>query len=127
MDKLDRNSVTNKSVIARFEGEELKRLRKNLEPIFRRYRIQKAILFGSLARGNATRRSDVDLILIQQTDKRFLDRYEGILLELGNAAGDRTIFSWMQPGIFLHLLKTMKANERICDKVRGLFIVDICF
>ena len=60
MDKLDRNSVTNKSVIARFEGEELKRLRKNLEPIFRRYRIQKAILFGSLARGDATRRSDVD-------------------------------------------------------------------
>jgi uncharacterized protein len=62
-----------------------------LLPILKRYNIQKAILFGSFARGEVTRRSDLDLILIQQTDIRFFDRYEGILVELGNAIGNRDI------------------------------------
>jgi predicted nucleotidyltransferase len=66
-------------------GENLAAIRKIAErfaPVFSRYGIQKAILFGSVARGEATRRSDIDLILIQQTTKRFLDRYDGILCDL---------------------------------------------
>jgi len=54
---------------------------QKLEPIFERYGILKAILFGSFARKEETRRSDVDLMLIQETEKRFLDRYEGIFDE----------------------------------------------
>ncbi len=50
--------------------------------VFRKYGIRKAILFGSFARGRQTRKSDIDLILIQDTDKRYFDRFEGILLEL---------------------------------------------
>ncbi len=33
-----------------------------------------ALLFGSFARGTATRHSDVDLIFVEETDLRFLDR-----------------------------------------------------
>lgn len=33
-----------------------------------------ALLFGSYARGTASERSDVDLIFIEQTNLRFLDR-----------------------------------------------------
>ncbi len=38
--------------------------------------VQKAILFGSLARGDVTPFSDLDLIIVQETDARFLDRLE---------------------------------------------------
>ena len=33
-----------------------------------------AVLFGSYARGTATKRSDVDVIFVEDTDARFLDR-----------------------------------------------------
>jgi predicted nucleotidyltransferase len=70
---------------------ELQELSEKIGPILKRYGVQKAIIFGSLARGEATRRSDLDLILVQQTEKRFLDRYEGILYELGALAGNRDL------------------------------------
>jgi len=66
-------------------------LRLSLSPIFRQYNIQKAILFGSLARGEETKHSDVDLILIQETAKRFWDRYDGLMLEIGNAIQGRAV------------------------------------
>lgn len=37
---------------------------------------ERAILFGSGARGTATRRSDVDVVFLVATTKRFLDRTE---------------------------------------------------
>ena len=66
-------------------------LKKKLQPLFKKHKIEKAILFGSLARGDMSRHSDVDLILIQETQKRFLDRYDGILLEPGQAVKDRAV------------------------------------
>ncbi len=38
--------------------------------------IRRVILFGSYARGDASRKSDMDLVVIMDTDKRFFDRYE---------------------------------------------------
>jgi predicted nucleotidyltransferase len=38
--------------------------------------IRKVIVFGSYARGNTSKKSDMDLVVIMETDKRFLDRYE---------------------------------------------------
>ncbi len=38
--------------------------------------VERVILFGSFARNTQTRKSDVDLIVIKQTDKRFFDRYD---------------------------------------------------
>ena len=55
--------------------------RTNLEPrldsirkALADYGAEKAILFGSAARGDADEWSDIDLIVIKKTDKRFLDR-----------------------------------------------------
>jgi predicted nucleotidyltransferase len=44
--------------------------------------VQKAILFGSLARGDVTPFSDLDLVIVQDTDARFLDRLEPFYAEL---------------------------------------------
>lgn len=38
--------------------------------------VQKAILFGSHAKNDESKRSDFDLVLIYETPKRFFDRYE---------------------------------------------------
>jgi len=59
--------------------------------IFEKYGILKAILFGSFATGRQSRRSDVDLILIQETDKQYFDRFEGILSDLYQAIQGRDI------------------------------------
>lgn len=47
-----------------------------LRPIFKRLSVQKAILFGSRARGRATERSDIDLIIVTETTDRFFKRYD---------------------------------------------------
>jgi predicted nucleotidyltransferase len=44
--------------------------------------IQKAILFGSLSRGDVTIFSDIDLIIVQETDARFLDRLDPFYTQL---------------------------------------------
>lgn len=44
--------------------------------------IRRVILFGSLARGQASSRSDLDLVIVQETDKPFmarLDEFYGLL------------------------------------------------
>lgn len=60
-------------------------------PVFEKYKIKKAILFGSFARGSQTKKSDLDLILVQETRKRYLDRSEGILEELYKVIPGRDI------------------------------------
>jgi predicted nucleotidyltransferase len=75
--------------------------------VFRRNNIRKAILFGSFARAEASRRSDVDLILLHDTDKRFLDRYNGLLLELNQAI----------PGVSVEpLIYTAQEFDRMQDR-----------
>jgi predicted nucleotidyltransferase len=67
------------------------RIQACLLPVFVRYQIDRAILFGSVARGEASRHSDVDLILVQRTTKRFLERYEGLLYELNAALPEAAV------------------------------------
>ena len=69
----------------------LDNLREKLLPVFHRYRIQKALVFGSFARGEISRHSDLDLILVQKTNSRFLDRYDGLLCDLNLAVPDRDL------------------------------------
>ena len=40
--------------------------------------IMRAIVFGSYARGTQTRKSDLDLVIVMDTKRRFLDRYDGV-------------------------------------------------
>ncbi len=86
--------------------ELLEFIRQRLTPVFQKYNVERALIFGSLARGEPSRRSDVDLIIIQQTHKRFLDRYEGILWDITEAL----------PGWEVDLLiYTPEELERIAD------------
>ena len=64
---------------------------KRGRPVFEKYGIQQAILFGSIAVGRQTKRSDIDLILIQDTDKPYFDRFEGLLRDLYEALPGRDL------------------------------------
>jgi len=64
------------------DKERQARLERELErmiALFPRLGVKKAILFGSLARGDVTESSDIDLILVKPTPKRFSDRLEEAL------------------------------------------------
>ena len=56
--------------------KEIERIKKLLFPVFMNSRTRKAYLFGSFAKGTQTRKSDLDLMIITDTDKRFFDRYD---------------------------------------------------
>ena len=60
-------------------------------PIFMKYRVEKAILFGSFATGRQSRRSDVDLILIKDTKEPYFQRFDGILRDLYQAIRGRDL------------------------------------
>lgn len=70
---------------------QLEQLATQLRPIFEKHHVLRAIVFGSLARGEASRRSDVDLLVVQHTDKRFLERYDGLLRDLTQAVVGRDV------------------------------------
>jgi len=55
------------------------RIKKILRSL-RKYNPEKVILFGSHARESHDQYSDVDLIIIKKTKKRFLDRIKEVLL-----------------------------------------------
>ncbi len=58
------------------ETTEFERLKRLLTPVFVRTGAVRAVLFGSFAEGKETRRSDLDVMIVQETDKRFFDRFE---------------------------------------------------
>lgn len=45
-----------------------------------RYKPQKIILFGSSAKGNMKAYSDIDMLIIKKTKRRFIDRISDVLL-----------------------------------------------
>ena len=68
--------------------EELRRLL----PLLRRHpRVRRVILFGSLAKGVVGLASDIDLIVVMETSKRFLDRLD-------------EIYRFLEPKVALDLL-----------------------
>jgi uncharacterized protein len=52
-----------------------------------RYAPEKIILFGSLATGNIREWSDIDLVIVKETDKPFLDRAKEVMRMLRPRAG----------------------------------------
>lgn len=59
-------------------------LLNSLTPVFSRYNIRKAILFGSVAKGTSTANSDIDLLVDSGlTGLRFV----GLLEDVQNAVG----------------------------------------
>jgi predicted nucleotidyltransferase len=76
---------------SQLEQAQWDQLAARLRPTFEKRRVLRAIVFGSLARGEASRRSDLDLIVIQNTEKRFLDRYDDLLRDVTQAVPGRDI------------------------------------
>ena len=58
------------------EFSEVDEIRTQLTPTLRELGVGKAILFGSTSRGSKSRKSDIDLLLVVETEERFFDRYE---------------------------------------------------
>jgi predicted nucleotidyltransferase len=62
--------------------------RRMVEPVFRRYDVVKAGLFGSMARGESTEDSDVDILVEFKGDKSLLD-LAGLKLDIEEVLGRR--------------------------------------
>jgi len=58
------------------EKSDVRKIKEMLSPVFVENKIKKAVLFGSFSKRSQTRKSDLDLMIITETDKRFFDRYE---------------------------------------------------
>ena len=53
----------------------MEQIRELLVPFFSSSAAEKAVLFGSYARGDADEYSDLDLIIVADTETPFLDRF----------------------------------------------------
>jgi predicted nucleotidyltransferase len=91
------------------------------DPVFRKYGVRKAILFGSFASGRQSRKSDVDLVLIQDTDKRYFDRFEGILGELYDAIRGRDIDVFIYTPNELEKISHRKFIQRILREGKVIY------
>ncbi|MFZ3384873.1 MAG: nucleotidyltransferase domain-containing protein [Candidatus Methanoperedens sp.] len=77
-----------------------------IQSIISKYTPQKIMLFGSYARGDAHEGSDIDLMLIKETSKRFIDRIADVI-RLNN-----TLIS-LEPLVYSPLeFETMKKEKR---------------
>ncbi len=47
--------------------------------LVKQYQPEKIILFGSMANHSVSEWSDIDLVIVKKTDKRFLDRIKDVL------------------------------------------------
>lgn len=82
----------------RRKEERKKELEHELERVTKMLRKDKEVrlvmLFGSLARGDISRKSDMDMIIIKNTKKRFLDRLDEIYSTLvPNVALDILVYT----------------------------------
>ena len=78
----------------------IKEIREKLTVLKKKRDIHKVILFGSYARGDVTKKSDMDMVVIMDTNKRFFDRYEllGALYDLFDTGLD--IFPYTEEEFF---------------------------
>ena len=70
--------------------DKINQIKKKLTPVFAKNGVIKAIVFGSMAKETHSRRSDLDLMIILNTEKRFFDRYE-MFDEVHDIVGDRAV------------------------------------
>jgi len=66
----------------------IEEIKKKVIPILKRYHVKKAGIFGSVARGEETEESDID-ILVEIDDRMSLLDFVGLKLELEDALGKR--------------------------------------
>jgi predicted nucleotidyltransferase len=81
-----------------------------VEPVFRRYDVVKAALFGSMARGESTEDSDVDLLVEFKGDKSLLD-LAGLKVDIEELIGRRVdvlTYSSIHPLLRERILREQK-------------------
>lgn len=86
-------------------------IKKMALPILNRYGVKKAAVFGSAARGDMTKDSDIDILVEIKKDLSLLD-FVGIKIELEEALGKRVDlveYSTIKPLIRESVLKTQIA------------------
>lgn len=49
-------------------------IRQRIAPVMKKHAATKVVLFGSYARGTSDEKSDIDLVIVMKTVKRFFDR-----------------------------------------------------
>ena len=64
--------------------ESIQEIKEKITPILQRYGVTKAAIFGSLAKGEATTSSDVDILVEIKNDMSLLD-FIGVKIELEEA------------------------------------------
>lgn len=82
--------------MAGLEKKEIDHIKKCLLPVLKKSQAQRVYLFGSVSRGTGTRKSDIDLMIVTETQKRFFDRYddfEKINEALSNWSVDMLIYT----------------------------------
>lgn len=62
-------------------------LKKILETLISKYNPERVFLFGSLAEGKIHEWSDIDLVIIKDTNKRFMDRLKEVALMCDYSVG----------------------------------------
>lgn len=67
---------------------DIEELKRRIIPVLRRYEVVRASFFGSLARGEAVKGSDVDILVEFAGDKSLLD-LGGLKVELEELLGTR--------------------------------------
>ena len=65
---------------------------ERLVQCLRRYNPEKIILFGSYARGDTDEYSDLDVVIIKNTEKRFIERLVEVAKYLDNDLGKVDVF-----------------------------------
>ncbi|MDY7040627.1 MAG: nucleotidyltransferase domain-containing protein [Chloroflexota bacterium] len=99
-----------------------RRLEQELErmiSLLRAHGVQRVILFGSLARGDVRLGSDLDLIVVMDTDKRFLDRLDELYRLLDpRIAVDLLVYT---PEEFARLRKTSPLVRRTVAEGKVLY------
>ncbi|MCZ7380536.1 MAG: nucleotidyltransferase family protein [Candidatus Methanoperedens sp.] len=91
--------------------EDIKEIKKKILPILRKNDVNRASLFGSVVRGEATEESDIDLLVEFKGKKSLLD-LAGLKIELEELMGkkvDVITYNSLHPLLKERILREQKA------------------
>jgi predicted nucleotidyltransferase len=107
----------NQAVLQELNSE----LSRIVDVLVNNYNPQKIILFGSLAAGNVHEFSDIDLIVVKESDKGFYERLEEvILLTLPNVGAEIMVYT---PDEFESKKDSLFFKEEVFKKGKVLYDV----
>jgi predicted nucleotidyltransferase len=106
--------------VTELEKEELDEMRRIFAPVFLKAGVRKAILFGAYARGSQSRKSDVDILVVMDTEKRFFERFD-IFSELYDLFKGRALDLLIYTPGELEEIAHRGFVRKICDEGKVLY------